>query len=65
MSYKVKRGRELVSGAKSISSSVHTDWAKNWYTFIINLDYEILQWNGSAPKKKLRGFPHVFTTEIF
>jgi hypothetical protein len=33
---------------------------KNWYTFISNLGYEILLWKGNAPKKKLRGFPHVF-----
>jgi hypothetical protein len=44
---------------KSISDSSGRVWAKNWYTFISNLDYEIQQWNGSAPKK-LRGFPHVF-----
>jgi hypothetical protein len=45
---------------KSIKDSSGRVWAKNWYTFISNLDYEILHWNGSAPKKKLRGFPHVF-----
>jgi hypothetical protein len=32
-------------------------WAKNWYTFISNLDYEILHWIGGAPKKKCEGFP--------
>jgi hypothetical protein len=44
---------------KSTSYSSGRVWAKKWYTF----DYEILQWNGRAPKKKLRGFPHVFTLE--
>jgi hypothetical protein len=45
---------------KGISNSSGRVRAKTWYTFITNLDYEILQWNGSVPKKKLRGFPHVF-----
>jgi hypothetical protein len=45
---------------KGISDSSGSVWAKNWYTFVSDLDYEILQWNGCAPKKKLRGFPHVF-----
>jgi hypothetical protein len=44
---------------KSISNSSGRAWAKTWYTFISDLDYEILQWNGSVPKKKLQGFPHV------
>jgi hypothetical protein len=33
--------------------------------FISNLDYEILQWNGSAPKKNCEGFPMFFTFENF
>jgi hypothetical protein len=53
-------GQKTVKLCKSESESSGRAWANNWYTFICNWDYEILQWNGSAPKKKLRGFPHVF-----
>jgi hypothetical protein len=42
---------------KSISDSRGRVWTKNWYTFISNFDYEILQWNGGAPKKIARVSP--------
>jgi hypothetical protein len=47
------RRTKTIKLCKSISDSSGRLWAKNWYTFISNLDYEILQWNGSAPKKKI------------
>jgi hypothetical protein len=50
---------------KSISDSSGRVWAKNWYTFISNWDYEILQWIGSVPKKNCEGFPMFFTIENF
>jgi hypothetical protein len=50
---------------KSIKDSSGRVWAKNCYAFISNLGYEILQWNGSAPKKNCEGFPMFFTFKNF
>jgi hypothetical protein len=35
-------------------------WAKNWYTFISNFNYKILQWKGSALKGACESFPTIF-----
>jgi hypothetical protein len=37
---------------KSTRASSGIVWEKNWGTFISNIDYEILQWSGNAPKKQ-------------
>jgi hypothetical protein len=50
---------------KSISDSSRRVWTKSWYTFISNLDYEILQWDGSAPKKNCEDFPMFSTFKNF
>jgi hypothetical protein len=55
---------ELVSGAKSISRGAHMDWAKGWGTFIVHR-LKNLSWEGERTKKKIQGFPHVFTLEKF
>jgi hypothetical protein len=38
---------------------------KELVNFISDLDDEILQWNGSVPKKNCEGFPVFFTFENF
>jgi hypothetical protein len=59
----MKKG-ELVSGTKSISSSVRTDWAKEWGTSQVQW-LGNLSWKKECTKKKIHGFPHVFTFEKF
>jgi hypothetical protein len=53
----MKKGRELVSGAKSISSNVHTDWAKRWGTFEGQWLKDLLGKGECTLKKKFKGFP--------
>jgi hypothetical protein len=43
---------------KSINDSIERAWAKNWYAFRSNFDYEILH-GVVVHLKKIQGFPHV------
>jgi hypothetical protein len=47
-----RRWKETAKLCNSVGNSSGRVWAKNWYTFISNFDYEILQMMGVHPKKK-------------